>query len=442
MDDRTSKAHQPQSSETNDDPANGGPGVIIQRLINRYAEVNWALADQALVSAANFVTGILLARALGPANFGVYALAWFTVLFIYALQFAYISSPMLSIAAKFSDQERPRYFGGVFMQFGVTVIGSFVLVYGGTLAFGELFPDTGAHTIALALAFATIGYQIRDFLRRYFFACDRSGSAFLLDLLGYGGQVGLLAALMWTDEISVSTALWAITIVAFASTAMLILRIATIVYDLSSFREVFKRHWEIARWLIGSAILDSITNQLALLLSGAFLGSGMAGTVRASESLMGVAHIIFLASQNVIPKRAGQILKNEGKKSMRRFIFRMALAIIGVTVCIALFFGIYPEFWLTLLFGDKYAGSGNLLRWFGVVFIVRAISYSIASGLWSLEKTSPIFIGYVFASIVGLGSAYPLMQAFGVTGAIFSALLAELVLAVILCARFIALTRP
>jgi len=35
-----------------------------------YSHVNWALADQAMVSGSNFITGILLARTLGIAEFG------------------------------------------------------------------------------------------------------------------------------------------------------------------------------------------------------------------------------------------------------------------------------------------------------------------------------------------------------------------------------------
>ncbi len=38
---------------------------LAARLLVRYSHLNWALADQTMVSGVNFLTGILLARYLG-----------------------------------------------------------------------------------------------------------------------------------------------------------------------------------------------------------------------------------------------------------------------------------------------------------------------------------------------------------------------------------------
>ena len=53
------------------------------------------LAGQLLVSASNFMTGILLARSLGPEGYGQYALAMGTMLFLGSIQTALIISPMM-----------------------------------------------------------------------------------------------------------------------------------------------------------------------------------------------------------------------------------------------------------------------------------------------------------------------------------------------------------
>ena len=53
------------------------------------------LAGQLLVSASNFMTGILLARSLGPEGYGRYALAMGTMLFLGSIQTALIISPMM-----------------------------------------------------------------------------------------------------------------------------------------------------------------------------------------------------------------------------------------------------------------------------------------------------------------------------------------------------------
>ena len=413
----------------------------LRRLVERYARVNWAMADQALLSAVNFATGVLLARALGPSEFGVFSLAWLAVLFVYSLQFALISAPMLSIAAKYEEKDRPRYYGAVFTHFGLTTAASFSIVLLGSLAFGLLYPPSGAYALALPIAFATIGYQVRDFFRRYFFSLERPASAFILDFIGYGGQLAVLFALIQTENLTVATALWGTAAIAFIAAGVGLLRIAPVVFRRSSFYEVLKRHWEFARWLLGSAVLDMFTGQIALLVSGAFLGAAAAGAVRAAQTLLGIANILFHASQNVLPSRAAALFKEGGAPSLRRFILQALLALTGVTLCMALFFGVAPDFWLTTFFGEAFDGYGELVRWFGIVFVVKAVTFSIGSGLWAIEKTRPIFIGYVVASTIGLASAYPLLQVFGATGAVLTALIGEIFLVVVTGLHFLRLTK-
>ncbi len=75
-----------------------------------------ALFDQALVSGANFATNVILARALGIREYGVFALSWMAVLFVASLQWAFIVSPMMSVGPKQEKHDRPFYYGAVLIQ--------------------------------------------------------------------------------------------------------------------------------------------------------------------------------------------------------------------------------------------------------------------------------------------------------------------------------------
>jgi len=58
----------------------------------------WALTDQAVVSATNFLTNVMLLRFMGLREFGVFILAWMSVQFVNSLQTALIIAPMMSIS--------------------------------------------------------------------------------------------------------------------------------------------------------------------------------------------------------------------------------------------------------------------------------------------------------------------------------------------------------
>ena len=83
------------------------PVALIAGVLKRHSHVNWALADQAMVSGVYFLTGILLARYLGLEEFGRFTLAWMAVLFANSIQHAMIIAPMMSIGPKQSAAERP-----------------------------------------------------------------------------------------------------------------------------------------------------------------------------------------------------------------------------------------------------------------------------------------------------------------------------------------------
>ena len=89
---------------------------LAARLWTHYSHINWALADQTMVSGVNFLTGILLSRYLGLEEFGRFTLAWMAVLFVNSLQHAAIISPMMSIGPKQPEAEAPAYYGAIVVQ--------------------------------------------------------------------------------------------------------------------------------------------------------------------------------------------------------------------------------------------------------------------------------------------------------------------------------------
>ena len=60
-------------------PRPGGSFQQLKMLADRFSYINWALADQAIVSGASFITTVLIARYLGMEEFGRFALAWLGV---------------------------------------------------------------------------------------------------------------------------------------------------------------------------------------------------------------------------------------------------------------------------------------------------------------------------------------------------------------------------
>jgi len=417
-----------------------GPGDMSQ-LVRRFMHVNWTMADQAVVSGVNFLTGLVLARWLGIFEFGIFSIAWVVVLFVFSLQYAMVSAPMLSIVSKIEDGERPTYFGSVVLQHVLFTAVSGILVWLGVTASGYFFPGLDLDPYALPLMAATVAFQTRDFLRRVFYASDRHMAAFFLDVFGYGGQLAALLAMFAIGKLGIISALWTITAVsglAVVGAAFWIGRLRFCRRDLVG---VARRHWQFSRWLAASALLNLFVDHFLLVLSGAFIGPAAAGAMKAAQNLMGIAQLMFFALENIVPVRAGWHFHNGGIDALTEFMKRVAKWSVAMTALIVMLFATHPEFWLQLIFGDEFVGYGILVRLYGACFLLKSFGFAFIAALHALEDTRPIFVACCSAAALAFAVTYPLLVQFGVTGAAAGAVIVEALMVSIIISGFLARTR-
>ena len=407
------------------------------RLIGRYSRVNWALADQTIVSGVNFVTGILVARYLGIEEFGRFTLAWMVVLFAASIQYAAINSAMMSIGPKQSEADAPGYYGAVMIQQLVFGILTFAVVWAGVSFSAVLAPEWGVAELAVPLSCAAVAYQFQDFLRRYFFTRGRGSKAFTCDMVRCLSQ---LAALFWLFDVmpmdSVKV-LWVITITAAIATLYGSFQIEKVERPPGMFRAVASRHWKFSKWMIAAALMQWTTGNFFTIAAGAFLGPTAVGALKAARDLMGITNILFYGLENVVPVQAAVYFKFGGKKAMVAYLRRVALLggfAIGAFAVVA---AATPEFWLTFVFGDQYAGFGYILRWYAVIYLAMFIGLPLRSGLKALEDTRSVFFSSSLATIVALLSAFPLLTGLGITGAVVGKLLVIVVQQIVIMIQFV-----
>ena len=258
------------------------------RFLARYSHINWALADQAVISAVNFLTGILLARFLGVEGLGQFTLAWLAVLFVNALQHAIIIAPMMSIGPKQPAANLPAYYGAVIMQQIAFSMCGFVVLFAVIEGSPLLFPYWSLGGLGLPLASAAVAFQFQDFLRRYLFTRGKAAQAFVNDGVRYLGQLVVLTWLFWSfpEQRQGASALWVIAGAAAAAAFLGLFSVERIAWSPRVLRATALRHWQFSRWLAGSAVMQWVTGNLFLLAAGALLGTAAVGALRAAQTLL------------------------------------------------------------------------------------------------------------------------------------------------------------
>src|SRR6266436_7882820 len=136
--------------------------AVLAELVSQRA-MNLAFLDQVMVSAANFLAGILLARAFGVYEFGCFVLAWMFVEFIGSLQFAAIIQPMLNIGPKHDEEDGELYYGAIVAQQGAACVLLGILVWTGVTLGGWLLAEPAISRLAAPLCALVVAYQLHTF---------------------------------------------------------------------------------------------------------------------------------------------------------------------------------------------------------------------------------------------------------------------------------------
>lgn len=396
-----------------------------------------ALLDQALVSGANFLTNILLARGLGFREYGIFALSWMVVLFANSLQYAFVITPMVSIGPKQEDADKPAYYGAVLAQELAFAALATALVFVGALVLTRLHPAWRAGGLALPLAFAAFAYLLQDFLRRYFFSTGRSGAALRSDALSYLTQLPILALMARNPHTPIGRMLWVISATSMAGFLACVRSYGPICFRKAAAADVLRRHWRMSRWLAPSAFMSWGAGNVFLMAAPVYYGAPAAAALRAAQNIVAVAHIWFLGLDNVVPAEAARQLHRGGVESLLRYIQSVLRNWGGLTLAFALCIAAAPEFWLHLAYGDKYASYGGLLRLYALLYFVTFLSGPLRAGLQAIEHTSPIFWSYPFLIAFSVTLAGPFSRQLGLRGSLFGMIAVNLLFQGVIASAFL-----
>jgi O-antigen/teichoic acid export membrane protein len=399
-------------------------------LMRRHGQANWTVFDQAVVSGGNFVTGVLLARALGLEAFGQFTLLWMVVLFVQSIQHAGIIAPMMTLAHSEKQADRPAYYGAVFThQLIYSATTGLLVVPALTLAAMLFGLQPPALEIQLALIAALTASQVQDFLRRYHFTRDAPVISLIGDMLRFPGQILLIGGLLVfaPDRIDVAAALWALTGAALLSAILLAIPIGRLDWSGRALGRVTKSHWRFGRWLSGAAVMSWLSGNVFIIAAGLMIGEAAAGGMRVGQQLIGVLHILFHAMENYIPGRAARVHGEAGAAGLRQFLTRTFWLGSAATAAVGLAIAAAPAFWFDLLFGAEYEPYGWVAYWLGPAYLAIYAGMVAHFGLRTLHRTSPVFLAYAASALISLAAVYPLLNTFGLAGALAGFLIAPLI---------------
>jgi O-antigen/teichoic acid export membrane protein len=377
-------------------------------LINRHRHANWALLDQSVVSGSNFIIGILLARFLGPEAFGIFVLLQSLMLYVNSFQGALIFQPMMSAAPQLADAERSKYLQGVFavqLMLGLTLGLGTAALAAIAHAFG-LIDKVGLepYTVAAVIC-AMLAFQLQDWQRRYYFVQEQSRWAFIIDIVSYGGQVGLLALACLTGRLDVPTGFWIIAVASFTAFCLGFLH-DSMGPVFAHARDVLREGWRTGRDYLVAWQFQWLGSQGVFMVGASIVGTQAVGGVRATQNIVGPINILFLAMDNFIPIQAARRYASSGLEALSRYLWKVTLWGTVLLAPVLIILSIFAAPLMDLLYGESYVAFAALVYWQAIYIFIQFYLRQTFFFLRTVKATGVILrSGIIMASFsIGIAS--------------------------------------
>ncbi len=373
-----------------------GPGITI--------------LDQTIVSATNFFASLIIARALGIQEFGIYSLFFIFLILLDTFQHSIFSAPMMSLApAKEEPSTQENYFSSIMMAQTITSIVIALLCYALGLTVAHLTGDPHSHNYLIPFALCVFIFPTQEWVRRYLFTKQATLHALYLDTIRSMIQIGLLVYCAVTDTISVGQALY---ILAFSSAIVYLVGPARhlLSIDIGGIRPALRENWNHARHLLPSSLLEWTRLQGFMLIGGLLIGVQAIGAIRAAQNILGPLNIIYQAADNIFPIEGARRLAQEGEKNTIRY-FKMA-ATRGILIlsipCILISFS--AQWIMEFLYGDQFTSYYQLIIWQAISLLLIFSLKVGTSFMRSFHITKPILM----SSLIGTGVLITIITPLGI----------------------------
>jgi O-antigen/teichoic acid export membrane protein len=350
------------------------------------------MADQGIVSAANFLVTVLIGRTCGKAELGIYSLGFSVVVLALSVLQSVVAIPYTVFVHDMEENQRRRYAGGSLLLCGIIAWLSMLglAAWGSLASLGYWRPSCAPVIWVLA---ATIPFfLLREFGRRIAFAHLQMTSALAFDAAVAVLQAAALVALVVAGRLSAVTA--------YTATGLCCAAVAAVWFYSARWQfivraalaaSVWRRNWAFAKWVLAEQTAQTMNAYVMYWLLATMLDVSATGRFAACATIMCVFNPVLLGLNNILMPRVAVAMSQGGAAEVRRVVAKATLVIVAVTsvFCVTIFvFGLDI---LQHLYGIQYAGQEGIVAVLAIDMLVSCLSMAPAYAIWAHQQSRTLF---------------------------------------------------
>ena len=392
---------------------------------SRLKQMAYSLADQGLAVGGMFLANVALARTQSKEEYGIFALSYSVFTFLAGLYDAVLLETYTvygsgRYSSRFAEYAQLLWRSNV--RLGLVLTASISAIWG-ALAWAK--PALASRTI-LGLAL-TCGFLLTaSFVRRTFYMRRRPDLAARFSAIYFTVCSVLLLIFVRTNLLSGFTA-FLIAAVSWCAAG------ASLAPELPgkgssrSFMDTepryWKEHWKYARWVLVTALVFQLTNQLYYWLSAGILSVKETGDLRAMYNLIGPVDQVLIAMSFLVLPIMSRRATSRGMAGLLPIWKAYCGGALLVTGSFAACVNLFGKPALHLLYAGKFDDVAPLLGMLALLPVVMATGNTMNAALKALEKPNLVFYAYVCSGSTTVLLGAQLITRFGLRGVVYGLLL-------------------
>lgn len=374
------------------------------------------IADQGIVSAANFAATIIVGRFCSKEELGIYALGFTLVLLAQNTQQSLVTSAYMVFSPKMDREERHAYTGSMVMHHAL-IAGICLVAFSCAAIILQPTGNAALAPLLWTLAIASGAILLKELARQMSFAALRIHIAFLLDSIFAVTQVSGMLLLALAGVLSGSNAYWVLGLAGLISgLTWLIARGKTFQVEKHRIASDFQRNWLFSRWIFATNLAFIASNQLYPWLLLTFHGTTANGEFGACYTIVMLTNPFILGVGNFLAPRSVHALTDEGVPAMDRVVRMASLFFLVLMGSFALSMLLMGDWVLYLLFGPKYLGLSATVALLAASQLAFSLNIPLNHGLNALERPEVAFKALLCSLVVTATLGVWLVWRFGPPG--------------------------
>jgi len=399
----------------------------------------FALLDQALVSATNFLIGLFFVHYATKEDYGLYAIGFGIVSLAISFGAALITTPM-TVLAPCKNLEDQRIYCSTMLtgQYVLMLPAALLSVIASWIGFYAGLFSLDIFCFCIAVTMATFGVLLLEFFRRYNYLRMEPKRVFWIDVRFSFMMIGMLGALELYGKDSLY--LWVILsygiaaglsgFYAYLSAGFMRLVVWSFV------RQALSGAWQHGRWALGGVMITWIQNQSYAYFLAWLTGAASVAEANAGRLLLSPASMLGTSMMNIFMPRMVH-LKADDKPEEAVRLGRRALGLLIIATIIYAGCVFFARDWLIhTVLTKEYSNVGPYIFAWTVVILFQAMRANSSALLQVFREFRAITVANALSALIVILSTGILITLFGVIGSIAALALGELILAVLLWRAF------